>query len=418
MPKTNSSAAQPSRPEHRLPKAVYRLGWISFFTDVASEMVYPIVPLFLTATLGAPVAVLGLIEGMAEAIVSVMKALTGRQSDKRGRRTPYIRLGYGLSALSKPLMALAYSWPAVFLFRIQDRLGKGLRTTARDAMISEAVNDDIAGRAFGFHRMMDTCGAMVGVLAALLLLRFLPGEYRLIFLIAGAPGMAAVWFSFRLRELRKTKAPLAARPETEPGRASEVSASAPTGPLGFSRAYWITLGLLALFAFANSSDALLLLRAKNLGWDDTRVILGYLLFNLAYALSSYPAGVLSDRIGRWRMLIAGWALYSAAYFGFSFSGGETAWALFPLYGLSMGCTEGVGKALVSGHSPAARKGTALGIFHMCLGFSALLSSVTAGFLWDAVGPAAPFRLGGAVALLAVVLALVLAPRAGKADEPA
>lgn len=400
----------------QLPKPVRNLGWISFFTDFASEMVYPVVPLFLVSALGAPVAVLGLIEGVAEAIVSVMKGLSGWHSDKAGKRVPYIRAGYGLAALSKPLMALAYAWPMVFLSRALDRLGKGLRTTARDAMIADAVDCKIAGRAFGFHRMMDTGGAIVGVLVALLLLKLLPGEYRLIFLIAGVPGLAAVWLTFRLRELRKVGDPGEGYAAPENEVQPPVATAAQAGPLGASTAYWLTLGLLMLFAFANSSDTLLLLRAKHLGWNDTQVILGYLLFNLTYAASAYPLGILSDRIGRWRMLIGGWALYAAVYFGFSVSDGGSIWWLFPLYGLSMGLTEGVGKALISGHVPVLRKGTALGVFHMSLGFTALASSVVAGLLWDHVSPSAPFRLGGAVALAAVVAGLILAPRIAKAGK--
>lgn len=402
----------------KLPKPVRSLGWISFFTDFASEMVYPIVPLFLVSALGAPVVVLGLIEGVAEALVSVMKGLSGWHSDKSGRRVPYIRAGYGLAALSKPLMALAFSWPMVFLSRALDRLGKGLRTTARDALIADAVDCKIAGRAFGFHRMMDTGGAIVGVLAALLLLRLLPGEYRLIFLIAGVPGLAAVWLSFRLRDLQRADDPGRDCPAPERIPQSNAGSAAQAGPLGFSRAYWLTLGLLTLFAFANSSDTLLLLRARNLGWDDSQVILGYLLFNVTYALSSYPLGILSDRMGRWRMLIGGWVLYAAVYFGFSVSDGGSIWWLFPLYGLSMGLTEGVGKALISGHVPVLRKGTALGVFHMSLGFTALASSVVAGLLWDHVGPSAPFRLGGIVAVAAVLAALILAPHIAKAGKAA
>ncbi|OIN98788.1 MAG: MFS transporter [Desulfovibrionaceae bacterium CG1_02_65_16] len=409
----------------QLPKQVRRLGWISFFTDIASEMVYPVAPLFLTAVLGAPVAVLGLIEGVAEALVSLMNGLSGWRSDNVGKRVPFIRLGYGLAALSKPLMALAHAWPMVFAARAADRLGKGLRTTARDAMIADAVDGRIAGRAYGFHRMMDTSGAIVGVLFALLLLKLLPGQYRLIFLIAGVPGLAAVWLSFRLRELRQGALPAeptrdsASAPASLPGNIPKAGPQdARRGPLGFSPAYWLTLGLLMLFAFANSSDTLLLLRAKNLGWNDTQVILGYLLFNLTYAASAYPLGILSDRLGRWRLLVGGWALYSAVYFGFSVSGGWARlgiWWLFPLYGLSMGLTQGVGKALISRHIPPERKGTALGVFHMSLGFIALASSVVAGLLWDHVSPAAPFRLGGCLALLAVAAALCLAPRLRKAD---
>lgn len=387
-----------------LPQSVRNLGWISFFTDFASEMAYPVVPLFLTEVLGAPVVVLGLIEGVAEAIVSVMKGLSGWLSDRAGRRVPYIRLGYGLAALSKPIMALAYAWPVVFLSRALDRLGKGLRTTARDAMIADAVTDDISGRAFGFHRAMDTCGAIAGVLAALLLLRLLSGQYRLIFLVAGVPGLVAVVLTFRLRELRRPGAPA----EASAGHVPASPADVPVSPCGFSPAYWLILGLLTLFAFANSSDTLLLLRAKNMGWTDTQVMLGYLLYNLTYAASSYPAGVLSDRVGRLPLLLVGWTLYAAVYFGFSALTAAAAWGLFPIYGLTMGLTEGVGKALISAHVPARRKGTALGVFHMSLGFSALAGSVTAGLLWDHVGPGAPFALGGWAALVAAAAGIALA----------
>ncbi len=404
----------------QLPQSVRNLGWISFFTDFASEMAYPVVPLFLTEVLGAPVVVLGLIEGVAEAIVSVMKGLSGWLSDRSGRRVPYVRLGYGLAALSKPLMALAYAWPVVFLSRVLDRLGKGLRTTARDAMIADAVTGDISGRAFGFHRAMDTMGAIVGVLAALLLLRLLAGQYRLIFLVAGVPGLAAVALTFRLREIRRRVEPAPPFPSgasvsagvcSQPPASVTVATIEPgprTAAFGFSRTYWLILGLLTLFAFANSSDTLLLLRAKNLGWSDTEVMVGYLLYNVTYAASAYPAGVLSDRVGRLPLLLAGWTLYATVYFGFFALSATAAWWLFPVYGLTMGLTEGVGKALLSVHVPERRKGTALGVFHMCLGFSALAGSVAAGLLWDHVDPGAPFALGGAAALLAVVAGIGLA----------
>lgn len=399
--------------DRKLPPSVLRLGWISFFTDFASEMVYPVVPLFLTSALGAPVYVLGIIEGIAEAIVSIMKGVSGWHSDKAGRRVPYIRSGYGMAALSKPLMAFAFSWPVVFVARALDRLGKGLRTTARDAMIADAVACSSAGRAFGFHRMMDTGGAIAGVLLALLLLKLLPGQYRLIFLLAAVPGVAAVWLTFKLRD----EPPLAAQECKNPQDAGPVGEPFTWRALqGFSKGYWLTLMLLMLFAFANSSDTLLLLRARNLGWNDAEVITGYLLFNLTYALSAYPLGILSDRVGRWRMLVGGWAIYSVVYFGFSASTGQGIWWWFPLYGLSMGLTEGVGKALITSQIPARRKGTALGIFHMSLGLTALTSSIVAGLLWDKVSPSAPFVLGGGVALVAVLAAAILAPRIGKINR--
>ncbi len=388
----------------KLPQAVVKLGWISFFTDVASEMVYPVVPLFLTAALGAPVVVLGAIEGVAEAIVSVMKGLSGWHCDRMGKRVPYIRWGYGLGAASKPLMALAFAWPMVFLARAVDRLGKGLRTTARDALIADAVDASQGGRAYGFHRMMDTAGAIVGVLLALGLLALLPGQYRLIFLLAAFPGAAAVLLTFRIREATRREA-AGACPEAAATRTAE-----PGRPWsGLPAAYWKTLGLLMVFAFANSSDTLLLLRAKDLGLSDVQSILGYTLFNVVYAASAYPLGVLSDRFGRWRMVISGWTLYALVYFGFAMADAGAVWWLFPVYGLFMGLTEGVGRALIRDKIPEEKKGTAMGIFHMSIGFTMLAGSVTAGYLWDAIGPKAPFVLGGSAALAAAALALFLLP---------
>lgn len=386
-----------------LPDEVVKIGWISFFMDVASEMIYPVVPLFLTAALGAPIVVLGVIEGIAEAIVSVMKGVSGWHCDKMGRRVPYIRWGYGMGAVSKPLMALAFSWPMVFFARSVDRLGKGLRTTARDALIADSVDPSQGGRAYGFHRMMDTAGALVGVLIATGLLALLPGQYRTIFLIAALPGLAAVWLTFKLREAA------APAPDTTPD--IQACAQAPGKPWdGLPKAFWMTLGLLMLFAFANSSDTFLILRAKDLGLSDVQAILAYTLFNLVYALSSYPLGIMSDRFGRWRMIIGGWSLYALVYFGFAWTDASLIWWLFPLYGLFMGLTEGVGRALIRDRIPEDRKGTAMGIFHMSVGFTMLAGSVTAGLLWDMMGSKAPFVLGGAVAVAAVVAALLIAPK--------
>lgn len=386
-----------------LPKAVRTLGWVSFFTDVASEMVYPVIPLFLTEVLRAPVVVLGAMEGVAEALVCVMKGLSGWHSDRLGRRTPYVRAGYGLAALSKPLLALASAWPWVFGARMLDRLGKGLRTTARDAMIADAAPESIIGGAFGFHRMMDTSGAVVGVLAAMGLLYLLPGAYRTIFLLAAVPGFLAVWLTFRLRDAQQGAVP---REGAAPGTARACVPLA-TALRGLSGEYWRALTVLSLFAFANSTDALLLLRAKNLGFGDLQVMAAYALYNVIYAATAYPAGMLSDRYGRWRLLLAGWTLYALVYFGFALSGPEWLWALFPVYGLYMGLTEGVGKAVVAANIPPDRKGTAMGFFLMATGFLTLAGSLAAGLIWDMVGPRAPFLLGGAAALLAVVVGLVM-----------
>lgn len=382
-----------------LPDAVKKLGWISFFTDVASEMLYPVVPLFLTTVLGAPVVILGMIEGVSEAIVSVMKGLSGWHSDRSGRRVPYIRWGYGMGAISKPLMALAFSWPTVFLTRALDRTGKGLRTTARDTLIADCVDASQSGRAYGFHRMMDTAGALAGVLLALGLLTVLPGQYRLIFLIAVVPGAAAVWLTFLLKEHKPqdTSAQPTALP---PVSMTETLKKLPT-------AYWSTLFPLMIFSFANSSDALLILRAKNLGLSDTETIMGYMLFTFIYAVSAYPFGTLSDRVGRWPVLLSGWCLYVLVYFGFASLGRQEVWWLFAAYGLYMGLSEGVGRALVRDNTPEQMKGTGMGFYHMASGFLILAGSTAAGLLWDMAGPHAAFLLGGASALAAVVAALFI-----------
>ena len=341
----------------RLPEAVVRLGWISFFTDVASEMVYPVVPLFLTAALGAPVVVVGAMEGVAEAIVSIMKGLSGWHSDRLGRRVPYIRWGYGLGALGKPLLAMAASWPLALLARAVDRTGKGLRTTARDAYIADAVGPSQAGRAYGLHRSMDTAGAIVGVLLTTGLLTLLPGRYRTIFLIAALPGFLAVWLTFRLREAAPlpASAVISRIPSAAPAR--NVAAVRPWS--GLSPAYWATLAPLVLFAFANSSDMLLILRAKDVGLSDIQTVLAYALYNLVYALSAYPLGLLSDRFGRWRMVVAGWTLYALVYGGFAVAdagaNASLVWWLFGLYGLFMGLTDGIGRALIRDKSPEEKK---------------------------------------------------------------
>lgn len=406
----------------RLPEEVVRLGWISFFTDISSEMAYPVLPLFLTVALGAPVAVLGLIEGAAECIVSLMKGLSGLLSDRMRKRTPFVRIGYGLGAASKPVLAMAFSWPIVFLARAADRLGKGLRTSARDAMIADVVDATGAGRAFGFHRMMDTAGALLGVLVSVGLLFLFPGQYRLIFLLTAIPGAAAVWLAFKLREPGRGLIG-AERPEG-PFSAAGPSGSSPGVPgttigqllCGYSRRYWGATGLLMLFALANSTDTLLILRAQNLGLGDAAAVLGYVVFNLTYTLTAYPAGALSDRLGRRRVLIAGFAVYAASYVGFALTNAGGVYWLFALYGVSIGLTEGVGRALIASLLPADRKGRGLGLFHMGIGFSALLGSLVAGIVWDELGPAAPFWLGGGLALVAILAAL--AGGLGGADESA
>ena len=392
-----------------LPSRVKQLGWISFFADVASEMAYPVLPLFLSQTLKAPALALGAVEGVAEALVSFMKGWSGWHSDRKGERVPYIRWGYGLSAAGKPLLALATVWPMVFIGRILDRFGKGIRTTARDALIAESVDKDSYGRAFGFHRAMDTAGAFVGVVAALALLYFLPGEYRLIFVLALIPGAISVWLTFRVKDA-------AIRQNRNTATPSELNPQTTIHKPHFSPAYWRAVILFLIFALANSSDTFLLLRAKEEGLSDFLVVLAYAAYNVTYALSSYPFGKLSDRLGRWPILAIAWLLFAAVYAGFAYTSAALLWPLFALYGLYIGMTQGVGKALVADCSPKESLGTAMGLFAMLSGLATLLASLLTGFVWDRVSPQAAFLTSAAIAGFAVLLIPLTAPLARASKE--
>jgi MFS family permease len=372
-----------------LPKLAVKLGWVSLLNDAATEMVYPILPLFLASGLGAPAAAIGLIEGCAEALVSVLKGTSGRWSDLSGRRAPYVQWGYGLAAASKPVLAAAPTWPLVLAARLLDRLGKGIRTTARDAMLADVIEPGQGGRVFGYHRGMDTTGAVIGVLGAWGLLQLLPHQYRTILLISTGPAILSTLLTFAVQD--------------PPHEARPAPASGAVPWRSFPVTYWWTLAVLLVFALANSSDAFLLLRAHAEGFSDSHVILGYALYQFTYALVSYPAGVLSDRIGRWTVMAVGWLIYALVYIGFAHAPAGWLWALFAIYGIYMGITDGVGKALMVDTVPKQWKGTGLGVLHMSLGFAGLSSSVIAGLLWDHVSPAAPFWVGGVTALLAVLL---------------
>ncbi len=371
-----------------LPKRVWTLGWISFFADVSTEIAYPIIPIFLRVTLGVPMAFIGLVEGLAEATASILKGWSGLHSDRTGRRTPYIQWGYGLSAVGKPLLALATGWPMVAFSRFVDRFGKGLRTSARDALIAEVAPKDQAGRIFGMHRAMDTAGALVGVAIGLLLLWLLPGQYRMIFVLALVPGVIAWLLTLRVRE----SAPVATAEE----RARVSWRSLPAS-------FWWVMAPCLVFALANSSDAFLLLRAKGLGLSDVQVVFAYMAYNLTYVLVSYPAGKLSDKVGRWWLIGSSWAVYALVYLGFSFAGASGLWPLFLLYGVYIGISQGVSKALVADHSPKEAKGTAMGVFNLLTGFAALLASGLTGVLWDQFGYTVALQVSAGLAVVALLM---------------
>ncbi len=398
-----------------LPRQVVLLSWVSFFADVSSEMMYPLLPLFVVGALGAPATALGAIEGTAVATVAILTVLSGWHSDRIRRRVIYIRIGYALPALGKSLLALATVWPVVLAGRAIDRIGKGVRASPRDALIADVVDARMRGRAFGFHRALDTAGALVGVVLSAILFALLVGTgdhahgsanvdtLRFLFAIAAALGLLSATLTFLVNDPQRRKS----------SHLTPVSQSSPKSraetKLRFSRSFWLILALLIVFSLANSSDAFLLLRAADVGLSPLAVILAYAMYNFSYAVASYPAGILSDRVGRWRMIGAGWTIYAIVYAGFAVASAWSIWPLMALYGCYMALTDGVAKALIADHAPPDRRATAMGIVHMSMGLSVLVGSIAAGWLWDHMGADAPFWLGAGGAVLAILLLIALRP---------
>lgn len=384
-----------------LTRNVTLLGVVSGLTDISSEMLYPIVPVFLTSVLGAPMQVVGLIEGVAEATASFVKIIGGRLSDRYGARKPFVVAGYSLSAVSKPLLALAGGWQFVLFSRFVDRVGKGLRTSARDALIAGSVDRAHWGKAFGFHRAMDTLGAALGPLAALALIHFLGAEkpdYRFIFMAAFVPALLGVGVLVYFVK------------EAAPARPAGAGAP-PAAPM--SADFKAFLAIYALFALGNSSDVFLIMKAKTMGFTLTHVILAYTGYNLVYAALASPAGWLSDRLGKLKTMTFGLAVFAAVYLGFALADRPwQVWLLFALYGFYGAFSEGIAKAVVSHLSADENRASAMGYFQGTLGFLTFASSAAAGFLWDRVSPAAPFVAGAAGALLSAA-ALLLWTRSRK-----
>lgn len=385
---------QRSTERQRLPKRVIQLGWVSFFADICSELVYPILPLFLVGALRLPPALVGVIEGCAEATVSIMKGLSGYWIDLGKSRLTMVRWGYGLSAISKPLIGLAFGWPVVLFARVLDRFGKGIRTTPRDTLLSESVPPEILGKALGFHRSMDTAGALVGVLAGLGLLFLLPGDYRLMFFLAGLPGIISVLF---LRKVTDVNAPLKSGEKIAFKRLFH----------SVGRGYWIALAASLFFAAANTSDAFLLMRAKELGLTDVEVIGAYACYNVVYMLFSLPLGSLSDKVGRWKVVLPGWLLYGAVYLAFSAMTRTNLWAIFAAYGLAIGATKATGVALILEHSPGDLKGSSLGFYYFVTGIITLLANGLVGLVYQRLGAGVSFILCGVFAFVGVMIALIL-----------
>jgi len=374
-------------------KNVFILGLVSFFNDVASEMIYPLVPIFLTSVLGAPVAVVGLIEGIAESTASVLKVVSGWLSDKWRKRKPFVVAGYSFSAFSKILLSLAFSWPFVLIARFIDRFGKGTRTSARDALIAESSENSVRGRSFGFHRALDTLGAVVGPLIALFAIHFLDNNFRLIFFLAFIPACIGILLLIFVKEKRKEK---------------NLSPTLNISWHNLDPSFKIFLLISFIFALGNSSDAFLILRAQNLGLSVTLVVLAYVLFNFTYAIFSMPAGIISDKVGPKKVLFSGFLLFSFIYLFFGLTKVSLfLWLLFPFYGMYMALTEGVGKAYISNLVPQEKSGTAFGIYQTTIGFCTFFASLIAGLLWTYIGVSAPFIFGSIMAVISAFLFVVL-----------
>jgi len=366
------------------------LGLTSLLTDIGSEMVYPLIPLFLVQQLGATPAVVGLIEGFAESLASLLKVYSGRVSDKLQRRKPLAIAGYASSALSKAFIIAAVSWGWVLAGRIGDRFGKGIRTAPRDAIIADSTDPRQKGKSFGLHRALDTAGAVIGVALAYYLFTSYQGDYRHVFLWSLVPAFFGVAI---LALVRETKGKM------QKTKAKDV-------PLNWHSLNPRLKGFLIvvfLFALGNSSNQFLLLRASDLGMSAAQVILLYLVFNVSYALVSFPAGVLSDKIGRRHLLIAGYLIYSIVYLGFArVHDAGHLWLLFMVYGLYNGVTEGVEKALVADVAPQQHRATMLGLHATLMGIGLLPASLLAGLIWHYRGADYTFYFGSVMGLLAAL----------------
>lgn len=365
------------------------LSFVSLFTDVASEMLYPVMPIYLK-TIGFSILLIGVLEGFAEATAGLSKGYFGNLSDNTGKRLPFVQIGYALSAISKPMMALFIYPMWVFLARSIDRLGKGVRTGARDALLSDEATPETKGRVFGFHRSMDTLGAVLGPLCALIYLAYRPDDYKTLFYIAFFPGIIAIGFTLFIKEKQKIK--IEQKPKTRLLDFIKYWKESP--PI-----YRKLVGGLLVFTLFNSSDVFLLLKIKEAGFNDTTVIGVYIFYNLIYAIFAYPLGVLADKIGMKKIFILGLILFAIVYLGMAYAESKIVFiALFFLYGIYAAATEGIAKAWITNICEKKNTATSIGTYTAFQSIATLVASSLAGLIWFSFGAAATFLMTGIVAI--------------------
>jgi MFS family permease len=384
----------------RLPREVILLGVVSMLMDMASEMLYPIGPIYLTTVLGASIAWVGIIEGVAEAIAGLSKGYFGALSDARGLRRPFVTIGYTLSALSKPLPAIFPSIAGVLGSRMADRFGKGVRTAPRDALLAGYVGPEQRGAAFGMHRALDTLGAAIGPCIALLYLALRPGAYRELFLLAFIPAILAASTTLLVRErsFAPSSGAISLRESLRFWRAAPAR-------------YRAVVIWLALFALGNSSDIFLILRAREIGFNDTETITGYILYNIVFAAVAFPAGRASDRLGRKAVISIGLLLFAVVYALFALVPlPGVVWGAFVLYGIYAALTEGVAKAWIGDLVPNERRGVAIGLQTAIASLGALIASSWTGALWSAVGATIPLLTAASVAVVAALGIMIMRDR--------
>jgi MFS family permease len=387
---------------------IFFLGLVSLLTDVSSEMIFTLVPLFICNVLGAGATVVGLIGGLSESTDAIIRIFSGRISDKIRKRKLLAVMGYAVSTIAKPFMYLASTWGMVLAVRFGDRIGKGIRTSPRDALVADSLSAGERGKGFGVHRSMDTAGAVLGLAIAAVIIYVLQGgglelslkTYQWLVLVGVVPAVLAVLvLLFFVREGKRNESPDAS-----------IRGGIPAGGagIGFDTRFKIFLVIMGIFTLGNSSDFFVVLRAQNMGSSVLYITLMLVLFNISYVAISVPAGMLSDRLGRRRVIVLGWFVYALVYLGFALASSLwQVWLLFACYGIYYGIVEGVARAFVADLVPAERRGTAYGLYHGVVGLTLLPASLIAGWLWDTVSPATPFYLGAGLAFIAMLGILIL-----------